>query len=65
MSDNKADPFLKKLIRLYKNYGLDISNMSEEEVERIRDRYDRTESSLDIDLKKSEKYSNKYAEDII
>lgn len=64
MSDNKSDTLIKKILRMYKNYGLDISDMSEEEFIRVRREYEK-KCSIDKDLKESEKFADKFTEDII
>lgn len=65
ISENKLDALTKKIIKMYKNYGLDVSNMSDEEVSRIREKYDKMGTNIDEDLKKSEKYSGNFSDHIL
>jgi hypothetical protein len=57
--------FCKKLEELYHNYGIDTSNMDEEEFQSIYDLYNTTGRDIDQDLRESEKHKDKFAEDII
>ena len=50
---------------MYKNYGIDISNMAEEEFERMKELYVHRGEDIDFHLKESEKYSGKFVEDIL
>lgn len=63
----KKDGVTKKIIKIYQNYGIDISDMSDEEFERIKKSYTNPKSELDLDsdLEKSEKYIERFREDII
>lgn len=65
MSESKLDVLTKKIIKMYKNYGLDVSNMSDEEISRIREKYEKMGSNIDNDLKKSEKYSGNFSDHIL
>jgi hypothetical protein len=65
MSESKPDALTKKIIKIYKNYGLDVSNMSDEEISRIRGKYESSESNIDDDLKKSERYSERFSDNIL
>lgn len=58
-------PIIKKIMKMYENYGIDVSNMAEEEFERIKDLYKQSQKDLDADLKKSEKYKGLFDEDIM
>lgn len=64
MSEKPLDSLTKKIIRLYKNYGLNIANMSEDELLRIKKKYLKS-GKIDDDLKLSEKYIDKFSEDIL
>lgn len=63
----KKDDITKKIIKIYQNYGIDIADMSDEEFDRIKKSYINPENelNLDVDLEKSEKYIEKFKEDII
>lgn len=62
ISEDK-DEIIKKLERLYQNYGIDTSNMDDIEWERLRKQY--KNKDLDFDLKESEKYREKFSEDLV
>ncbi len=59
----EKDEFFKKLEKLYQNYGIDTSNMDEEEWERLKQQY--RGKNLDADLKESEKYKDQFLDDIV
>jgi len=60
------DDVVEKIKEMYMNYGIDISDMSDEEFLRIKDKYTRRpEGSLDSDLKESRKYILTFSEEII
>jgi hypothetical protein len=61
----KHDAEIKKLKRMYENYGINTSDMSEEEFERLHKKYKNSGKNLDEDLKASEKYYKVYDDDII
>lgn len=63
-SKNK-DEFIRKIERLYQNYGIDTSNMDEDEFERLRSSYQARGKNIDHDLEKSEKYKNQFEDDIV
>ena len=66
MSKNtKRETIFKKIEKMYENYGMDITNMSEEEFERLIETYLNQHHNIDEDLKKSEKYKNVFSDDII
>lgn len=65
MSESKPDILIKKIIKMYKNYGLDVSNMSDEELSRIKKAYIDGDLSIDKDLRSSEKYSGKFIDNIL
>ena len=65
MSDSKPDTLTRKIMKLYKNYGLDVSNMSDEEIIRIKEEYKKQNSNIDKDLKESEKYSDRFVDNIL
>jgi hypothetical protein len=63
---NPEDAIIKKIKQLYSNYGIDISDMSDDEFSRIKDQYlEKKVGALDDDLKASEKYIPDFAEKII
>jgi hypothetical protein len=61
----ETDPVIKKLIKMYGNYGMDISNMSEDEFERLKNLYLHPSKNLDSDLKESEKHKDRFVDDIM
>jgi hypothetical protein len=65
MHEVKQDTLTKKILKLYKNYGLDVSSISDEEIERIKPSYKKKGNNIDSDLKKSEDYIDEFAGNII
>lgn len=63
--EKKMDSITKKIIKIYQNYGLDISDMSVEEFDRMKEMYQQKKSDIDADLKQSEKFINDFSEDIL
>ena len=61
----KYDSEIKKLKKLYENYGINTSDMSEEEFERLYNQYVSSGKNINKDLKDSEQYSKAYDDDII
>jgi hypothetical protein len=62
----KVDPITKKIIRMLKNFGLDVNSMSDAEFERIKKLYQSKPAvNLDEDLEASEKFSEEFSEDIV
>jgi hypothetical protein len=61
----ELDPVTKKIIKMYENYGMDVSNMSEEEFERIKSLYKTMKKDIDKDLRDSEKYKGSFGDDIM
>lgn len=61
----KYEATLKKIKRLYENYGIDTSDMAEDELDRLFEQYQSPEKNLDEDLKNSEKFSSMFEDDII
>ena len=59
------DAIAKKILKLYANYGLDTSGMSEEELARLVEQYKVSTSDIAADLKESEKHSDAYSDNII
>jgi len=60
------DAMIKKIKQLYFNYGIDISDMSDEEFLRIMNQYlEKKDGALDDDLTASEKHILAFAEKII
>lgn len=59
------DDFIKKIEKLYQNYGIDTSNMDEDEFERLRSSYKTPGKNIDVDLENSEKYKNQFEDDIV
>jgi hypothetical protein len=52
-----------KVELLYKNYGIDIDEMSDEELGRIIKHYLGNVSNIDEDFLKSKRHSEKFSED--
>ena len=61
----EKDPLIKKIERLYHNYGLDTTNMADEEFERILKLYKKKGKDIDGDLRASEQYKDRFANDIV
>ena len=61
----RSDAISKKIIKMYKNYGLDVSNMTDDEIDKIREYYVENKAKLREDLKFSEKFIEEYSEKII
>jgi hypothetical protein len=60
-----TDSLKKKLEKIYKNYGLDTSNMSDDEFERMREFYCQNGKDIDEDLKESERHKDRFVDDIV
>jgi len=65
LSGEVLDKTTKKLIKIYQNYGIDISGMSDDEFERMRKLYELKGSDIDKDLNESKKYTDKFSDDIL
>ena len=63
--DSGNEAFVKKLEQMYQNYGIDTSNMSDDEFERLRKMYRRKGRDIDKDLKDSEKFKDRFENDIV
>lgn len=63
--DREKDALTKKIEKLYHNYGIDTSNMSEEELGRLKARYSRPDEDINKDLRASEKFKDRFANDIV
>jgi hypothetical protein len=61
----EKDALVRKIETMYRNYGLDTSNMSEDEFDRIKRSYQETGKSIDVDIKASEKFKKRFSEDIM
>lgn len=61
----EKDDLTRKIERLYQNYGIDTSNMEEDELDRLKSSYKKKAKSIDEDLKKSEIHKDKYTDDIV
>jgi hypothetical protein len=60
MKKKKSEPrdhIVEKIKEMYANYGINISNMSEEEFLRLKEQYNSKPGSLERDLKASAKHS--------
>ncbi len=53
----------KKIREIYKNYGINTSEMSDEEIQRLCEYYLTNKDALKEDLKKSLIYKGKYPEE--
>lgn len=62
--EKEKSPYLRKIEQLYQNYGIDTSNMDEEEFTRLINMY-KNGRDLDADLRESEKHKDKFSEDLI
>lgn len=63
--DPRYESDIKKIKKIYENYGIDTSDMSEEELDRIYHEYKRNGRSIEGDVKESDKYSSILNEDDI
>lgn len=61
----KYEASIKKIKKMYENYGINTGDMSEDELDRLYQQYLSSDKNLDNDLKESEKFSNIFDEDII
>lgn len=61
----EKDALIKKLEKMYQNYGIDISEMDEEEFERLRQSYRERPQELEHDLEKSEQFKDRFVDDIV
>ena len=61
----ERDPLSKKIEKMYHNYGIDTSDMSDEEFQRMKDQYLAKKQNLDHDLRESEKFKERFADDIV
>lgn len=64
-SFDRQNPLKDKIKRLYNNYGIDISDMEEEEYTRIINSYSNNRKKLEEDLGKSEEIKGMFTEDDI
>jgi hypothetical protein len=63
--NSKEDILIKKIKKLYTNYGINTDDMDEEEFKRICDQYLSKKKNIDQDIKNSESVKNKFLDDII
>lgn len=61
----KYDLEIRKIKKIYQNYGINTDDMSEEELDRLYHDYRKGKSNLESDIKDSEKYSSTFTEDDI
>jgi len=59
------DNLSKKIEKMYRNYGIDTSDMTEDEFSRMKKLYLDGGKSIDKDLKDSEQYKERFADDIV
>jgi len=57
-----SSPVYKKLIKLYNNYGLDVAEMDEDELQWLIQKYSTNRDLLEKDLKESETHKDKFEE---
>lgn len=58
----EKDALSKKLEKLYRNYGIDISEIEEDELERLKEAYSSGKNSIENDLRDSEQHRDKFVE---
>ena len=64
--ESKKKEIREKLAELYKNYGIDIGDMNDEEIGRLIGHYVRGSSDIDEDFLESKRHSDKFSdEDLI
>jgi len=61
----EKDSISKKLEKMYQNYGINTSDMSDDEFDRIKESYLKEGKDLDDDLKKSEQFKERFENDIV
>lgn len=61
----EKDAITKKIEKLYQNYGIDVSEMDDEEFERLRSSYRNRGKDIDKDLESSEKFKDRFIDDIV
>jgi hypothetical protein len=61
----KKDDLTKKIEKIYLNYGIDISDIDEDELERLKQKYAQNKKQLEQDLKESEKHKDSFVDDVI
>lgn len=57
-----SSPIYKKLVKLYNNYGLDVAEMEDDELEWLMQKYSTNKELLEKDLKDSEPHRDKFEE---
>lgn len=53
----KYEVYVKKIRKLYENYGINTSDMSDDELDRLYHQYKEKKGELEKDLKESEKWA--------
>lgn len=61
----KYEAAIKKIKKMYENYGINTADMSEQELDRLYKSYKKLGGDIDKDLKDSERFSSVFEEDII
>lgn len=61
----ERDTLSRKIEKMYQNYGLDTSNMSEDEFDRMKQSYLDDLGDIDSDLRASEQHKERFANDIV
>lgn len=57
------DKIKQKIFDLYRNYGLDSSDMTEEELDRLINFYSQNKKILDAHYQKSQEFSGTFGDD--
>ncbi len=61
----KYDLEVRKIKKIYQNYGINTDDMSDDEFERLYQAYQDKKSDIENDIKKSEEHSSKFNDDEI
>lgn len=59
------DKLIEKIKELYQNYGIDTSDMDDDELARLKDLYKKKGKDIDLDLENSKKFRERFADDIV
>lgn len=61
----KYDLEIKKIKKIYQNYGINTDDMSDDELERLYHEYRKGRGNLEADIETSQKHSSTFTEDDI
>ncbi len=64
-NETELDRMIAKLRQMYENWGIDTTDMEEDELQRVLRPYISGERSLEKDLKASAVHAKKFKDDII